>query len=349
MARRGASAAVLGLVVSLVLSLLAAEFAVRQLGLLDRVAPFPRELFRAGDKPDLPYRFTPGADVRLGGVRVRVNRFGLRGEEIDPVPAEGVRRWLVLGDSVAYGHLLAESDSLPVLLERELRRRGKPVEILNGAAPGYNTSAEFAFLRDVGLGLSPYGVILAVSLNDFGPAPTLSPLGFLVDPPAGFGAGPRWLEGRSELYALLRWAVRHLRTRGIPGSDGEPGAAAWAALDRAVAIQHKRFYANPSGPGWQAVRRSLREMRDLSAQREIELVVVIFPEEDQVGAEALNLDPQARWRGLCEELALQCFDLWPAFADAAARTGEPLFLDTQHPSARGLGIAAEALAETAAF
>ena len=78
-------------------------------------------------------------------------------------------------------------------------------------------------------------------------------------------------------------------------------------------------------------------------------MVVIFPEEDQVGAEALNLDPQARWRGLCEELALQCFDRWPAFADAAALAGAPLFLDTQHPSARGLGIAAEALAETAAF
>jgi hypothetical protein len=90
-------------------------------------------------------------------------------------------------------------------------------------------------------------------------------------------------------------------------------------------------------------------MRDLLAQREIALVVAIFPEMDQVGGEVLNLDPQARWRGLCEELALQCLDLWPTFADAATRAGEPLFLDTQHPNARGLGIAATALAETAAF
>jgi lysophospholipase L1-like esterase len=334
---------------ALVLSLLAAEFAVRQLGLLDRVSPFPRQLFRVGDAPDLPYRLSPGADVRLGEVRVRVNRFGLRGEEIDRVPAEGVRRWLVLGDSVAYGHLLAESDSLPVLLERELRRRGEPVEVLNGAAPGFNTSTELAFLREVGLGLSPAGVLLAVSLNDFAPAPTLSSLGFLVDAPAEAEAGPGWLEERSELYAVLRWAVRHLRTRGLRGSDAESDAAAWAALDRAVAIRHKRFYADPSGPGWQSVRRSLREMRDLLAQREIALVVAIFPEMDQVGGEALNLDPQARWRGLCEELALQCLDLWPAFADAATRAGEPLFLDTQHPSARGLAIAATVLAETAAF
>ena len=134
---------------------------------------------------------------------------------------------------------------------------------------------------------------------------------------------------------------------GLPGRGGENarGEAAWAALDRAVAAQHKRFYAKPAGPGWQSVRRSLRAIRDLTAEHAIALVVAVFPEQDQVGAEPLNLDPQARWRGLCEELGLRCVDLWPAFADAALAPGEPLFSDAQHPSPRGLEISARALAE----
>ena len=74
------------------------------------------------------------------------------------------------------------------------------------------------------------------------------------------------------------------------------------------------------------------------------LLVAIFPEEDQVGPPSPNLDPQRRWLELCAEVELRCVDLWPAFADHAARTGEPLFLDTQHPNAAGIALAARATA-----
>jgi hypothetical protein len=47
---------------------------------------------------------------------------------------------------------------------------------------------------------------------------------------------------------------------------------------------------------------------------------------------------------LCRELALACLDLQPAFA-AAARGETELFLDTQHPNARGFALAARATAE----
>jgi hypothetical protein len=155
-----------------------------------------------------------------------------------------------------------------------------------------------------------------------------------------------WLASRSELHALLRW-VASFPDKGrllshLLGGERAPGD--WEALDRSVGAMHKRFYANPSGPGWDEVRASLEALRDLAKARGIELHVVIFPESDQLG-DAPNLDPQARWTALCVELSLSCVDLQPAFARATARGEAELFLDTQHPNARGLALSALATAE----
>lgn len=345
--RGGATRTAIACAVALALSILCAELATRWLGLLDRVSPLPRELFRPGDSPELSYRLRSGADVRIGDVRVRVNRLGLRGPEVDAAPPEGARRLLVLGDSVAYGHMLPESESFPARLEAELRRRGERVEVLNGAAPGYDTRAELAFLREVGLALSPHALILAVSLNDFGPAPALTPLGFLVDRQAREELPSSWLDDHSELLALVRWIAaypgKERWSRGLSGAgDAE---ANWRALDRYVGVMHKRFYAEPSGPAWDELRRSLRDLRDLASERGVDLALVIFPELDQVGVPEPNLDPQRRWMALCRQLALHCLDLWPAFAEKAARSDEVLFLDTQHPSAVGVRLSAHAVSE----
>jgi hypothetical protein len=339
--RGGHGSTVIAFAVALALALGVAEFATRRLGLLDRVSPLPRALFRPGASAELPYRLRPGADLEVGGVRVRVNRMGLRGSEIDVAPAAGTERWLVLGDSVVYGHMLPEEESFPVLLEGELRRRGRRIEVLNAAAPGYNTGAELAFLREAGLRLSPGGLLLGVSLNDFGPTPRLTGLGFFSN-----DADESELASRSELYALLYWIATfpdkgRLLSR-LLGDEGE--REDWEALDRHVGVMHKRFYANPSGPGWDEVRASLEALRDLAQARGIDLRIVIFPESDQLGDDP-NLDPQARWTGLCLELALSCLDLQPAFALAASHGETELFLDTQHPNARGFALSALATAE----
>lgn len=304
------------------LSLLAAEGVVRGLRLLDRVHPMPRELFTGSPAPDLPYRLRPGARLLWGDVPVRVNRLGLRGGEVGPA-REGTHRILALGDSVVYGHRLREQDSFPVLLAGELG-----AEVLNGATPGYDTSAELAFLREVGLELEPDAVVLGVSLNDYGPAPMRTARGFLVGNPAEV-PGPAWLADRSELYLLARWLIEHR------GASRE----GWEALDRYVGVMHKRFYADP-GPALSRVREALVAMRDLARAHGIALSVVIFPEKDQFG-EPPDRRPQARWLALCSSLELRCLDLWPAFAEAG---GESLFHDMQHPNAEGMRAAARAAA-----
>jgi lysophospholipase L1-like esterase len=286
----------------------------------------------------------------------------------------GRRRILALGDSVVYGEGLKEPDTFPVLLEAALADRQVSAEVLNGAAPGYNTAAELAYLREIGLALHPSTIVLGVSLNDYGPAPGLTPSGFLTTQPEE-RSRLLWLTNHSEFYMLLRWGITYARGEhwyqragqnmaktgkakppdpatpppAIPAASPAAPAASfadrWPSIDRAIAIMHKNFYKAPSGPGWESVRQSLVGLRDLTRANGLELAVVIFPEKDQVELPEPSLDPQRQWLALCTELELRCLDLLPAF-QAGVGTADTLFLDTQHPNGAGMRLAARA---TAAF
>jgi hypothetical protein len=75
----------------------------------------------------------------------------------------------------------------------------------------------------------------------------------------------------------------------------------------------------------------------------LELTLVVFPEEDQLGLPESELGPQRHWQELCVQLELRCLDLWSAFVRAAEH--EALFQDLQHPSALGMRVAASASAD----
>jgi lysophospholipase L1-like esterase len=321
------------------------EVATRLTGIVDAVSVVPRRLLVPTGDPLLPYRLRPGARSISMGVPVRVNRFGLRGAEIAGDPPDGVRRILVLGDSVAYGWGLAEADTLPVLLEDELLRLGREVEVLNAGVPGYDTQSAVALLRHSGLSLAPDELVLSVSLNDFEATPRLSPLGLLLAGAAG--TDDSWLVTHSEFYFLLRWAAPALlKQRWQRWTDSEAASGrdqrVQEFLRRQAIARRERFYADPSGPGWERIRRALEDLREIVVRHDLELTIVVFPEEDQLGSVESELEPQVRWKALCAQLELSCLDLWRAFRGSPA--GESLFRDLQHPNALGMRVAASATA-----
>jgi lysophospholipase L1-like esterase len=344
--RKGAGLLV-GLAISISILGVTGEIVARAVGAMDRMNIHPRRLYARSDDPRLQYQLRPGEEgLRVHGQEVRVNRRGLRGAEITAAPAEGVRRIFVLGDSVVFGWGLAEEETFSSQLEAELRGRGLAVEVLNGGTPGYNTLSELAHLESVGLPLAPDLVILGVSLNDFSATPRLNPQGFMTTRQEE-DEDLHWLERSSEFYVILRWFVvsgklTQLVTLG--GGDFEEKQEKLIRFmgQKAVSLRES-FYEDSSGEGWNRIRDSLRGIRDLTRSSGIDLAVVIFPDWDQVAEATPAPRPQRRWLDLCGELDLLCLDLYSPFIEADDR--ESLHLDLQHPSARGVGLAARILAD----
>jgi len=356
---RALGSLILKLALSALLFFVLGEVLARQLSFIDRMNAFPRQMYTSTKVADLPYALRPGIRVtrgsRDGEYEVRVNRLGFRGADVEERPADGVHRVLVLGDSVAFGEGLVESDSFPVLLEAALNAgRHGSYEVINAGVSGFNTSAEAALLREGGLPLHPSTIVLAVSFNDFGPTPVITRSGVLSAAQAG---QPRssWLGDHSEFVVLLRWLVTYAKgehpfqimaaaaTR--EGSDEQ----IWERVEQAVAKRHQQFYQNPRGKGWERIRLALEDIRDLAATNDARLLVVLFPEQFQVtdttgpntSVPTELLSPQRAWLRLCRALDLDCIDLHPAFQAASERD---LFMDMQHPNAAGHRIAARATA-----
>jgi len=334
-----------GLAVAVAIFFVTGEVLARTLGIVDRLNGYTRQLFDRGPTQELPYRLRAGIEVASGGVSVRVNALGLRGPTTTAAPAPGTVRVLVLGDSVVFGQGVDDDATLPAALARRLGERWRMrVEALNAGVQGYDTVAEAAFLDGPGAALGPHGVVVGMSLNDYDPAPAYDATGVLTRrAPA---AAPTGLLARSELLLLLRWlrswSRGELQTQMFERASPEPGGT--ASLDRMVAAEHQRFYRDPDPALWNRLRGGLGALRDAATARGLWLVVAVLPESWQIGVATPDTTPQQRLLALCRELAIACVDVAPAFAAA----GGELFQDAQHPNARGLAVAAEAIAASLA-
>jgi lysophospholipase L1-like esterase len=133
----------------------------------------PEEFFRAD--PVLGWSFTPGARDEYVGPRpfpvefrtdVRINSLGLRGPELDSVPAGGLRV-LVLGDSWVAGLEVPEDRTYSAVLADELTDRlGVPVQVVNAGVRGYGTDQAWLLYRERLRQLDPDLVVYHTTGND---------------------------------------------------------------------------------------------------------------------------------------------------------------------------------------
>ena len=133
----------------------------------------PEEFFRAD--PVLGWSFTPGARDEYVGPRpfpvefrtdVRINSLGLRGPELDPVPAGGLRV-LVLGDSWVAGLEVPEDRTYSAVLADELTDRlGVPVQVVNAGVRGYGTDQVWLLYQERLRQLDPDLVVYHTTGND---------------------------------------------------------------------------------------------------------------------------------------------------------------------------------------
>jgi lysophospholipase L1-like esterase len=287
---------------------------------------------------ELGWRNRPLADDTYWGARVRINSAGLRGPERALAKPFGVRRVLVLGDSVAFGLLLEDDrETFPAQLERELAERtGTTIECLNASVCGWSTRQERLFLEREGEHWQPDLVVLAFVLNDVTERLGMAQLAYAR--PDGM---PAWL-AESGIYLTLReW--RLLRTLG--GDSPAARAHARRLTPYHVILQSD---SDPVQAAWKEILGELEGLLDACERKRIPLALVVFPFTIQL-REPKNDAPQWILTRFAGRRALACLDLLPTLAAAQRerRLAEnELFFDGLHPTAIGHSIAA---AETARF
>jgi lysophospholipase L1-like esterase len=201
---------------------------------------------RRSENPKIGHVHRPGVSMKLMGVDVRINSDGLRDREYD-VARGASARIVALGDSLTLGWGVDEADSFVTLLEQQLGQ-ATPVELINFGTGNYNTEQQVNLFLEKGLKYSPDGVVVFFFINDAEPTPVRS----------------NWM-GLTRLRSLtFVWSrMRSFRVR-------------WESSD-AFEDYYRALY-EPGQPGWQAMTRAFRELRDVCREKGISLQVVLLPE-----------------------------------------------------------------------
>jgi len=115
----------------------------------------------------LGWRLNPGFMVehRLYGGQctiIRTNSRGFRDKEHESLPAQGIPRVLVIGDSFAFGYGVNNGEIFTAHLQALLPK----TEIINMSVTAYNIWQEHLLLKEEGLALKPDLVLVAFCQND---------------------------------------------------------------------------------------------------------------------------------------------------------------------------------------
>ena len=235
----------------------------------------------------------------------------------------GERRLVVIGDSYTVAMGLPDEDRYARRIESAL---GGDVRVLQLARPGQELDGHVATLRDDALRAGADFVLLQFFVNDF----EISKLG---RPRPSRLVGVSWLHAFLYRHSAL-YAVAALQWNALQASTG-------MVEDYGSYLQ--RRYGDPNGESRIAVEL-LREFFEIAQVHEIPVGVVLFPVfSDSDDAFGFLYD---RVLAECERAEVPCVDLRPVFASHAGDEDLRLNRFDPHAGSRAHELAAEVLLET---
>jgi lysophospholipase L1-like esterase len=267
---------------------------------------------RQSSNPAIGHEHAPNRHAHLMGVDVRTNSHGLRSPERPIERQPGVRRVLVLGDSLTFGWGVEEDATYPRVVERLLNESGRPAEVINAGVGNYNTSQQVTWFTERGLVYQPDEVVLGFYINDAEPTPRRR---------------GSWLANRSYLYVLL--------------SSTADASERIVGLKKGYAEYYGDLYGE-SNPGWRDCQAALEKLISVCRTRGIRLKVVLLPELHDVEATYPFRFVHERVAAVAKRHGGDVLDL-----DGAFRGHDPKTLwvspGDAHPNARAHQIIAERL------
>jgi HEAT repeat protein/lysophospholipase L1-like esterase len=230
------------------------------------------------------------------------NRDGLRDRRHPREKLPGTYRVVCLGDSVTLGYGFPRERAWPEVLEQTVAERGPGLEVFNVALLGWSPRQERYAYERIARAYRPDAVVLAVCLND------------VEDLQNNLSRPPRLLT------ALFR---RSAFVRRIVDPAGREIASVEELFETPESARVSRGYA-----------RLFEEIRLLRADVEDDgarLVLMLFPDADQVGPRPPRPVPQERMRDFARMEGLPLVDPLPALR----ALGPAAFMDRLHLTPAG--------------
>jgi hypothetical protein len=292
---------------------------------------------------------TPGAGYTLikphshyewQGIQVDINSHGLRGPETTYEKPPGTFRILNLGDSIVMGWGVGEEDTYGRRLESRLNEESSGdlrFEVINAGVPGWNLENALAYLQVEGLKYKPDLILLGVTLtNDIYGKSAL-----LADNKPGL---IKWLRSNTYFWPFLTVQLRWLEARA-------EGRERIDVIDPPT-NPDRYFPPNSGAEQWRRFWNQVSAIDRLAGEKDIPVVLVIFPLEYQVVDESYPTIPQELLTANAAEAGIPVLDLLPAFQQACREKpggachleDRYLFADVwMHPSAFGHKLTADEL------
>jgi lysophospholipase L1-like esterase len=270
---------------------------------------YSKELKRKSDNSILGHEHIPSKESVLQSVNIRVNKEGLRGDDVKPRQA-GVKRVLFIGSSITLGWGVAEDETLTNRLNQMLKKGDESVEVLNGGIGNYNTVRYVErFLTNL-THLNPDVIVVQYFIND---AEVLT-----------FTDG-NWALKNSQLAVTL-WTAYNRFFRAT-GED-------------ALSNHYDSVY-KPDAKGFRDMKVALKQLADYAGDKNIKVLIAMTPDFHNLKGYPFDFIHQ-KISQISNDFGFEYVDLLPAFDGLNAMTlwsmpGDP------HPNSLGHELMANRL------
>jgi lysophospholipase L1-like esterase len=270
---------------------------------------YAKELKVKSPDPALDFDHVKSKSATLQSVEVRLNEWGLRGEQVKAAAAD-TRRILFLGGSITLGWGVPEAETVEERLEKMLADAGEKVQVLNGGVGNYNTQRYVSRFFKEQAELKPTDIVVHYFLRD------------AEDLPPG---GGNWLLRNSQAAVTL-WIAYHR----LFDKKGEQ-----------TLVEHYRKVYEPGAPGFVAMQARLKDLADYAKARNIRLYLAMTPDVHNLVDYKFRFVHETM-RQVAESRGYTFVDLLPAML---GRRPEELFAmpGDPHPNALGHKLMAETL------
>jgi len=232
----------------------------------------PKRLYVPDSDPEIAFRMRPDYQDFVYGAEVRINPQGLRDRSYSYTKPPGVKRILILGDSVAFGYGIPAEDTFAKQWERRLEplQKGR-WEIINSGVPAYTTVQEVRWFEVEGRRYQPDAVVVTYIMNDPEPVHQLAANGTFVPLPIDtfyqdlvklFPKTIMPFPGQSYLSRYFNRILLNFHPN-------------WKTFNRRL----EQYFCEEifATPGWAPCQAAFRRLKQDCAEQNLFLLIAVYP------------------------------------------------------------------------